>query len=144
MNAPTISRILGLLFLVAGIAGFIPWIAPAAPFDAPVVTWDTAYRLIGGIFPVNIAHDALHILFGLIGLLAAVRFSSAVAYARVVTWVYLVLIVLGLIPITSTLFGVAPIYGWDVALHAVVLLVALYAGYGRGSQEEVEPATLAP
>ena len=139
MNAPTVARILGVLFLVAGIAGLIPAIAPAAPFEAPVVTLDTAYRLIGGIFPVNAAHDAIHLIFGLLGLAAGLRFGIAVAYCRIVAFSYLVLVVLGLIPLTNTLFGVAPIYGWDVVLHAVVAVVALYAGYGRGSQETVEP-----
>ncbi len=140
MNARSIARILGLLFLVAGIAGFLPWIAPAAPFTAPVITLDTAYRLIGGVFAVNIAHDLVHLFFGAWGLLAALRFKGAVTYCRTVTWVYLVLVVLGAIPITNTLFGIAPIYGWDVALHALLLLVAAYGGYGRGAQEPEEPA----
>ncbi len=139
MNAPMVARILGLLFVVAAIAGVLPWLAPAAPFVAPVITWDAGYRLIAGIFPVNLAHDGVHLVFGLWGLLAGLRFKSAVGYCRVVTWSYLVLVILGAIPITSTLFGAVPIYGWDVALHGAVMLLALYAGYGRGSQESVEP-----
>jgi Domain of unknown function (DUF4383) len=137
MNAPTIARILGLLFLIAGIAGFVPWISPVAPLDAPVISIDTAYRFIGGVFPVNAAHDAIHLLFGVWGLLAASRFGAAVAYCRTVAVVYLLLVALGAIPIFAfyTLFGIAPIYGWDVALHLVLALFAAYGGYGRASIE---------
>lgn len=142
MNAPTIARILGALFLVAGIAGLLPWIAPAAPLDAPVITIDTAYRFIFGIFPVNAAHDAVHLLFGVWGLLAAVRFGSAVFYCRAVAVIFILLVVLGTLPVFAfyTLFGAAPIYGWDVLFHLVLALLGAYGGFGRGSIE-VEAAS---
>lgn len=135
MDARAIARILGLLFLIAGIAGFIPlpWLAPPAPFDAPVVSLDPQYRLLFGLFPVNAAHDALHIVLGLWGLLAGLRFGAAVFYCRFTAIVYLVLAVFGLIPLLNTLLGVAPIYGWDAALHFVAALVAAYGGFGRGA-----------
>jgi hypothetical protein len=141
MNAPVVARILGLLFLVAGVAGFVPWVAPAAPFGAPVISLDVAYRMLAGIFPVNAAHDAIHLFFGIWGLLAGIRFGSAVLYCRVVALIYAVLVVLGAIPITGTLIGVAPIYGWDIALHAIAALLAAYGGFGRGSlSPQVEEA----
>ncbi len=142
MNGPTIARILGLLFLIAGIAGFLPWTAPAAPLDAPVITLDAFYRFIVGVFPANIAENALHLVFGVWGLVAAMNFSSARFYCRAVTWVYAILFVLGALPVFAfyTLFGVAPIYGWDVLLNAVIALLGAYGGYGRGSYEpEVKP-----
>lgn len=139
MNARLIARILGLLFLIAGVFGFVPWVAPAAPFDAPVITLDAAYRMLFGLFPVNAALDVLHMLFGLWGLIAGARFNGAVVYCRGLVWIALVLVVLGTIPITNTLFGVAPIYGWDIALYVLVAIVAAYGGYGRGSiVEEVQ------
>ena len=141
MNAPLVARILGLLFFVAAIAGIVPWFAPAAPFDAPVVTLNAGYVWLFGIFPVNVAHDLVHLIFGIWGVSASFRFSAAVFYLRSVTWIYLVLVILGAIPILSTLFGVAPIYGWDVALHALIALLAAYGGYGRGS---IKPVAQAP
>jgi Domain of unknown function (DUF4383) len=140
MNAPVIARGLGVLFLAAGIAGFLPWIAPAAPMDAPVVSMDMMYRMLFGIFPVNVAHNALHLLFGLWGLAAGGSFKSGVFYCRAVMWIYFILVICGIIPIMNTLFGVAPIYGWDIGLHFVTVLLGAYGGYGRGSQEaDVEP-----
>lgn len=142
MNARSIARVLGIVFLLAGIAGFVPQITQAVPFDAPVVTLDRAYGLLVGIFPVNAVHDGLHLLFGIWGILAALRFAASVAFNRTVVWVYGILIILGLIPITNTLFGIAPIYGNDIWLHAIILLIALWGGYGRGSRDQSGSAPL--
>ena len=142
MNAQVVARILGVVFLLAGIGGFLPWIAPDAPLDARVVTWDSYYRLLFGLFPVNLGHDAIHLLFGIFGLMAGGSFRGAVWYCRAVTWIYLFLVIFGIIPILNTVMGIAPVYGWDVLLHFVIALVAAYAGYGRGSikAEETQPA----
>ena len=135
MNARAISRILGAVFLIVGIAGFLPfnWIAPAPPFDAPVVTIDTANRLLFGIFPVNAALDIVYAVLGLWGLLSALSFGAAVWYCRRVAVVFLVLAFFGIIPLFNTLLGFAPIYGWDVGLHFLTALLAAYGGFGRGS-----------
>jgi hypothetical protein len=135
MNARAIARILGLVFLVIGVAGFLPfdWIAPAAPFDAPVVTLDTANRMLFGIFPVNAAFDIVHLILGAWGLLAAMSFGGAVVYCRCVALLGLILAFLGLIPLVNTLLGFAPIYGWDVALDFIIALLAAYGGFGRGA-----------
>ena len=141
MNAPLIARVLGLLFIAAAVAGLLPWIAPVAPFDAVVVTLDMQYRMLFGLFPLNLGHDLVHLIFGIWGLVASRRFDGAVIYLRVLAWVYLVLVILGAIPITNTLFGIVPIYGWDVALHALIVLIAAYGGYGRAS---IKPEAQAP
>lgn len=134
--------------MLAGIGGFIPFLTPAAPLDAQVVTLDKAYGFLFGLFPVNAAHDVLHIIFGLWGVLSA-KHRAAVWYCRIVAVVYAVLIVLGAIPITNTLFGIAPMYGHDLWLHGIVALVTLSGGWGAPSQEPMEPfkadaATLPP
>lgn len=134
MTAPLVARVLGALFLLAGILGFIPFFTPPAPFDAEVITLNSGYGLLFGVFPVNVAHDALHVLFGLWGVLSA-KHRGAVWYCRVVTVVYAVLVLVGVIPLMNTLFGVAPIYGHDVWLHAVIALIALYGGWGAPSRE---------
>ena len=136
MTAPLIARILGALLLIAGIAGFVPMLAPAVPFDAPVVSLTVAYRMLLGVFAVNAAHDILHALFGITGLAASRGFGSSVAWCRAVGWVYAFLAIFGVIPVTNTLFGVAPIYGADAGLHAAIALIALYGGYGPASREE--------
>ena len=143
MNAPLIARIFGVLFLIAGIAGVVPWagVAPAAPGDAIYINLDQYYRFLFGLFPVNLEHDALHVFLGIWGLLAGARFAWAVGYCRFVAVFYFFVVILGIIPITDTLFGAVPIYGWDVALHAVAALVCAYGGFMRGS---IEPTAETP
>lgn len=136
MNAQLVARVLGILFLLAGIAGVLPWTSSPAPFDANVITLDQYYRFVFGMFPVNLVHDGLHVFFGIWGLLAAMNFKAAVGYLRFVALFYLLVVILGVIPITSTLFGAVPIYGWDVALHVFAMLLAAYGGFGAGSIQQ--------
>ncbi len=137
MNAPRLALFFGLLFLAVGLLALLPTLAPLAPFDAPVVvSLDPHYRLLFGLFPVNLAHDALHVLVGVFGLIAARSFASASGYFRKLFWLYLIVGIFGAIPITNTLFGAAPVYGWDVLLHLGTAVVAWFAGYGRLSVEQ--------
>jgi hypothetical protein len=135
MNARAIARILGLLFLIFGVAGFIPFsaLAPAAPLDAPTVLLDGANRVLFGIFPVNVFDDVLHVLLGLAGVLCAASFAAGVWYCRVVSVLSLLLAICGVVPVLSTLLGVAPVYGYDAVLDGVVALAAAYGGFARGS-----------
>lgn len=135
MKAPGIARVLGLAFLLAGVLGFTPYVTVPADLTAQWVTLNASYGFLAGIFPVNVVHDLIHVLFGIWGLIAAGTFAAAVRYCRSIAWIYLVLTVLGAIPITNTLFGIAPIYGYDAALHFVVAALAFYGGYGAARFE---------
>jgi len=136
MRIQTLARIFGVVYLVVGIAGFVTMIAPPAPPDAEVISIATAYSWLLGIFPVNAAHDIVHIAVGLGGLLFSIGPQRARAYFRVMCVLFALLTIMGAFRITSTLFGAAPVYGWDVALHAVTALFALFAGWGPPSHDE--------
>jgi hypothetical protein len=83
-----------------------------------------------GLFPVNILHNIVHIVFGVWGLVVARGSADALrTYARAVAIVYALLTVLGLIPATNTTFGLVPIYGHDVWLHAALAVIAAYFGF---------------
>jgi len=133
MTAPLFARVLGVLALLAGGLGFLPAVAPPPPIDAPVVTLSQHYGLLATMFPVNVATSGLAIFFGLWGLLASLNFAAAVNYCRWLMWVNLGGVAFGMLPITNTFFGIAPLYGHDIWLHLVITFVALFAGYGRAS-----------
>ena len=82
-----------------------------------------------GLFPVNLLHNVVHILFGLWGLLAYRSLGGSVTYFRSVAIIYAILTLLGLIPSFDTTFGLIPIYGNDVWLHAVLALFGAYFGW---------------
>jgi hypothetical protein len=111
---------------VAALAGFFP--APVPP-NAPPLDMDHGYGMALGILPVNTLHNIVHLLFGLLGLAAYGGMFSARAYAQLVAVSYLLLVVLGLFPATYTTFGLIPIYGADVVLHAAIGLSAAYFGF---------------
>jgi hypothetical protein len=90
---------------------------------------DTLYGDALGLFPVNIIHSGLHLLYGLWGLAAARSHGAARTYAKIVALSYGGLVILGLIPGLNTLFGLVPIFGHDVWLHAILALPAFYFGF---------------
>jgi len=139
MKAPGFARVIGVLFLFAGALGLVPWATSPAPLDAEYINLAGHYGLLFGTFPVNDVHDFIHIVIGGWGILASFGFKASVLYLRAISIFYLLLVVLGAIPITNTLFGAVPIYGWDIALHLIVALVALYGGFGAGAIAPDEP-----
>lgn len=129
MNTRTFARIFGIVFLIVGIGGFIPGITQ--PHDHPGLAIEAGSGMELGLFPVNVLHNLVHIAFGIWGLLAARSLNGARLYAKSVAIVYGLLTVLGLIPATNTTFGLVPIYGHDIWLHALLAAVAAYFGFVR-------------
>lgn len=144
MKATTLARYFGVVYIVIGLAGLVAIFAPPAPPDAEVISLGAAYGWLFGLFPVNAAHDVVHLAVGLAGLLFSSGVGRARAYFRVVFVLFAILTLLGLFRITSTLFGTTPIYGWDVLLHATTAAFALFAGWGRASHELTFDPSLPP
>ena len=126
----TMALIFGVIFLAVGVAGFIPGLVhqPMHPAGADLTMTQGAGNLLG-IFPVNLLHNIVHLLFGLIGLAASRSVRGARGYFQFVFVAYALLAVLGLIPSTQTLFGLVPLHGNDVYLHAVLAIVGGYLGF---------------
>ncbi|HWH16908.1 MAG TPA: DUF4383 domain-containing protein, partial [Allosphingosinicella sp.] len=95
----------------------------------PDVTLDSFFGYALGLFPVNVLHNIVHLLFGVWGLLAYKSLPAAKNYARSVAIIYAVLMVAGLIPGLDTMFGLVPLFGNDVWLHALLAAVAAYFGW---------------
>ncbi|MEG3164783.1 DUF4383 domain-containing protein [Sphingomonas sp. PB2P19] len=127
MTTRNFALVFGIVFLLAGISGFIPGLSP--DHMHPGLSVNAGSRLAFGLFPVNVLHNLIHIAFGIWGLLASRALGGARGYARSVAVIYGVLTVMGLIPSTDTTFGLVPIYGNDIGLHAVLALVAAYFGF---------------
>ncbi len=127
MSTRTFALLFGIVFLAVGVLGFVPnFVQPLHP-DHPPVQYDGGQLL--GLFPINMLHNAVHILFGVWGLAASRSLGGAVTYARGVALIYAVLTVAGFIPNLNSMFGMVPLYGNDVWLHAVLALVAAYFGW---------------
>lgn len=129
MNTRTFALIFGVVFLIVGIGGFIPSLTDHAATPDADLTMTNGYGHELGLFPINVLHNAVHILFGLWGLLAYRSYAGARTYARGVAVIYAVFTVMGLVDSLDTTFGLVPLYGNDVWLHAVLAIVAAYFGW---------------
>lgn len=126
MKTTSFALLFGIVFLLAGVGGFVPGLSPG--HIHPDVSVAASSRLAFGLFPVNVLHNLVHLAFGLWGIVAARSIASSVAYARAVAAIYAVLMVFGMIPHLDTLFGLVPLYGNDIWLHALLAVVAGYFG----------------
>ena len=117
--AQQVARLFGAVFILVGVLGFF---ASGMSMEADP---EHAARLLG-LFPVNLLHNIVHILLGVWGLAASRTTSGAVMYAKAAGALYVVLAILGFI--APTTFGLIPIGGHDIWLHAVLGLVLLGVG----------------
>ena len=116
-----VALVFGIGFLAAAIAGFLATgMSNMDPDPA------TAPRALG-IFPVNVLHNLVHLVFGIWGVVAMRSFGASRTYAKVAGATYLVLVALGFLFPTG--FGLVPLGGNDVWLHLVLGLPLAYFGF---------------
>jgi hypothetical protein len=135
MTSRRFAQLIGVLFLIVGVLGFIPAVMSTPhPNAVPGLFADGGYGLLFGLFPVNWIHNLVHLGVGIAALTSAGSVSKARGFARGLTWFYGVLAVMGIIPPLSMTFGLIPLHGWDVWLHGGTAAAAAYFGYGRRAQ----------
>jgi hypothetical protein len=131
----TLALVFGIVFIAVGLIGF--GAAPPPP-DAPPLVVEQGHGLMLGMFPVNILHNVVHLLFGVLGLMASRGMMlSARGYFQFVAVAYGLLTVLGLLPATQTTFGLIPIHGNDVWLHAILAVAAGVIGFAMPARTAV-------
>lgn len=118
----TVALTFGIVFLLIGILGFVPALTPGGA--------------LLGIFMVNGVHSVVHILFGVLGIAAALLGAGRL-YNRSVGIIYLLLTVLGFIPAlvpNGMLLGLVMINLADNILHLVIGAVLAYVGFALQSR----------
>jgi hypothetical protein len=123
------ALLFGIIYAFVGLLGFMPGLLLPPPADAPALVERASYGYLLGIFPVNAVHNVVHIITGLAGIVSARGLSSVRLYSRSVAIIFGVLTVMGLMPGLNTTFGLVPVFGVDVALHALTMLAAGYFGW---------------
>jgi hypothetical protein len=129
MTTRNFALVFGITFLLVGVAGFVPGLVQPPHAEHPTMQMSANYGQLFGLFPVNMLHNAVHILFGVWGLAAFRSVSGARLFARGVAVIYAVLVVAGFVPGLDTLFGYVPLFGNDIWLHALLALIAAYFGW---------------
>jgi hypothetical protein len=90
------SRLVGTVFLLVGIAGFIPGLTTDL-YDGLEFAGDDGNAELLGLLEVSVLHNIVHGLFGLAGLALAATPSGARTYLIGGGAIYLVLFVIGII-----------------------------------------------
>jgi hypothetical protein len=130
------ALVVGIIYLLIGIAGFIPGLVQGQ--DYPDLAVDAGSGALLGLFPVNVVHHLVHLLVGVLGIAAYRAFDTARLYARGLAIVFGVLAVMGLISAANlhTMFGLTPLFSHDVWLHAGTAIIAAYFGWGPVDDRE--------
>ena len=137
MNTRTFALIWGIVFLMLAVSGVVPGLwHPAGP-GHPDIAVDSMYGDAAGLFPVNILHNLVHLLFGVWGVIAYRNWDSAKTYAKAVAIIYAMFVVMGLIPGLNTTFGLVPLFGNDVWLHILLAAPAAYFGFVHRDRDTV-------
>ena len=127
------ALIIGIVYLLVGIMGFIP--SFVSPPNGPDLAVDANHGRLLGLFPINLTHNIVHLAIGLWGLASYRSFSGSVGFARGLAVLYAGLAVMGLIPGLKTMFGLAPLHGNDVWLHAGTAALAAYFGWAAARSD---------
>ena len=113
------ALVFGIVFVLVALLGFLTggMTMEADPDRAP--------HLIG-MFPVNLLHNLVHLAFGLWGIAAARTHGAARSYCVGAGAIYAVLAVVGWLSPNG--FGLVPLGGNDIGLHAVLAIALLAVG----------------
>ena len=129
MRTATFALFIGVAYLSIGLLGLIPAALVPPPAGAPPTRFDVMYGYLLGLFPVNVLHSVVHLVIGAWGILCWHGITNPKLFARALAIFYGALALIGLIPGVDTLFGMLPVYGNTIWLHAVTAVVAVYFGW---------------
>jgi hypothetical protein len=113
LNAKTAALVIGVVFVLVGILGFIP-----NPLLSPT-----------GIFMVNTTHNLVHIVSGLALLAGVYTDIGASLMLKIVGVVYAIVAILGLVMGGNMLLGLVAVNHADHWLHVLLAVVILAAGF---------------
>lgn len=118
----TVAQVLGWVFILVGILGFVPGI--------------TTDGMLLGIFHVDAVHNIIHLVSGALGVYAAsAGAKTAKMFLQVIGVVYAIVAILGFMSGDEPVLGFISNNMADTWLHVVIAVVALYYGFAGKADE---------
>ncbi|MBG6084379.1 DUF4383 domain-containing protein [Zhihengliuella flava] len=133
------ARTVGAVFLLVGILGFVPGITTNVG-DLSFASHHSEAMLLG-LFQVSILHNAVHLLFGVVGLMAGRSGKMAVRYLVWGGVIYLVLGVYGVLVPHGSPANFVPVNGADNILHFGLGIGMIALGLILGRRSPAHTAT---
>jgi hypothetical protein len=112
------ATVVATVFLVVGIAGFIPGVT--TEYDGMTFAGHESTAMLLGVFHVSILHNIVHLLFGIAGLALARTVPGAVWFLIGGGAVYAVLWLYGLLIDQNSAANFVPVNGADNWLHLLL------------------------
>lgn len=129
----TAAAVVGAVFLLVGVAGFIPGVT--TNYDTMEFAGHHSEAELLGVFEVSVLHNIVHLLFGVAGLALARSWSGARAYLVGGGLVYAVLFVYGILVEEESTANFVPVNAADNWLHLLLAagMIALGLALGRST-----------
>ena len=120
------ALVVGALFLVVGIAGFIPGLTT----HTDMLTWAGHHSgsMLLGVFAVSVLHNVVHLVFGIAGLVASRTDTAARGFLVIAGVIYLVLTLYGLVIDHASTANFVPLNTADNWLHLALGLATVGLG----------------
>jgi hypothetical protein len=131
-----IAMLVGVVFLLVGILGFIPGIT--TNYDDMTFAGNDSGAELLGIFQVSILHNIVHLLFGVAGLAMARTFDGARTFLIGAGVIYLVLFLYGILVSAGSDTNFVPTNSADDVLHLLLGAGMVTLGVILGRQRVVE------
>ena len=117
-NVQKASMVVGAVFLLVGVLGFVPGIT--ANHDQLHLAGHESEALLLGLFQVSVLHNIVHLLFGVAGIALARTATGARSFLLYGGIIYLVLFVYGLVIPQDSVGNFVPLNGFDNGLHLLL------------------------
>jgi hypothetical protein len=125
--AKTLALLFGIVFLLIGILGLVPAVAPN--------------EMLLNIFHVNAAHNAVHLLTGIVALLAGMAgVGASKTFFKIFGVVYGLVAVLGFVVGDGMLLGLISNNAADTWLHVGIAVVSLIIGFAPSGKSTTTAA----
>lgn len=115
-----LAGLFGVIFAVVAVLGFI---SPGGM----VMAVEPTTGMVLGVFPVNLLHNIVHLAFGIWGLAASRMWSGSKSFFTAGGIIYAVVTCVGFLSPTG--FGLIPLGGANIGLHAVLAVAMLAIGF---------------
>jgi len=116
-----LAAVFGVVFILVALVGFLAKGGMAMQPTDPAL----AAKALG-IFPVNLLHNIVHLLFGAWGLAASRSWGGSKQFFTVAGVIYIVLTIVGFLSPSG--FGLVPLGGSDIWLHCLLAIALLAIG----------------
>ncbi|MFL0410317.1 DUF4383 domain-containing protein [Microbacterium paludicola] len=130
-----VALVFGIVFLIVGLGGFIPGLT--SNIESLQFAGHESEAMLLGIFQVSILHNLVHLLYAVVGVLAARSFSGSRAYLIWGGALYAVLWLYGLFVPHDHAGNFVPLNTADNWLHFVLAVTMIGLGLllGRGARD---------